>query len=118
MSFSAGMAKKGILSLKIQGAAQLHQHFMPFIEGGGLFVKTNKNYQMGDDVFLILSLDDDERLPVTGVVAWITPKGAQGSRDQGIGIQLSDNNDMDNIKTKIHSILAPYNGQDIATLTL
>src|SRR5690606_41206626 len=105
MSFSAGMAKKGILSLKIQGAAQLHQHFMPFIEGGGLFVKTNKNYQRGDDVFLILSLDDDERLPVTGVVAWITPMGAQGSRDQGIGIEVSDKKDMVNIKTKINKIL-------------
>lgn len=118
MSFSAGMAKKGILSLNIQGAAQLHQHFMTFIDGGGLFVKTNKNYQMGDEVFLILTLDDDDRLPVTGKVVWITPKGAQGSREQGIGIQLSDNNDMEGIKTKIHSILAPYNGQDIATLTL
>jgi len=49
---------------------------------------------------------------------WMTPKGAQGSRVQGIGVQFNDNSDMDNIKTKIHSILAPYNGQDIATLTL
>lgn len=118
MAFSAGMAKKGILSLKIEGAAQLHQHFMPFIDNGGLFIKTAKNYQMGDEVFLILTLDDDERMPVTGKVVWITPKGAQGSRDQGIGIQFNDTGDMDNIKTKIHSILAPYNGQDIATLTL
>ena len=118
MAFSAGMAKKGILSLNIQGAAQLHQHYMPFIDNGGLFVKTNKNYQMGDEVFLILTLDDDERMPVTGKVVWMTPKGAQGSRVQGIGVQFNDNSDMDNIKTKIHSILAPYNGQDIATLTL
>ena len=40
MAFAGNMAKKGILSLNIQGAAELHQCYMPYIVHGGLFVKT------------------------------------------------------------------------------
>lgn len=118
MAFVGGMAKKGILSLNIQGAAELHQCFMSFVVNGGLFVKTTKSYQVGDDVFMILTLDQDERMPITGKVIWLTPKGSQGGRSQGIGVQFNDDADMEVIKTKIQSILAPYSGQEIPTLTM
>lgn len=118
MAFAGGMAKKGILSLNLQGAAELHKNYMPFITNGGLFVKTTKTFKIGDDVFMILTLDEDERMPITGKVVWITPKGSQGGRSQGIGIQFTDNADMEAIRTKIQSILAPYSGQDIPTLTM
>jgi len=118
MAFAGNMAKKGILSLNIQGAAELHQCYMPFIANGGLFIKTANKYTIGDDVFLILTLDDDERMPITGKVIWITPKGSQGGKSQGIGVQLSDNSDMEVVKTKIQSILAPYSGQEIPTSTM
>ncbi len=118
MAFAGGMAKKGILSLNIQGAAELHQCYMPFVTNGGLFVKTTKNYKIGDDVFMILTLDQDERMPITGKVIWITPKGSQGGRSQGIGVQLSDDSDMEVVKTKINTILAPYSGEEIPSLTM
>ena len=118
MAFAGGMAKKGILSLNIQGAAELHQCYMPYITNGGIFVKTTKSYQVGDDVFMILTLDQDERMPITGKVVWLTPKGSQGGRSQGIGIRFNDDSDMESIRTKINTILAPYNGQDIPTLTM
>jgi len=118
MAFAGGMAKKGILSLNIQGAAELHQCYMPFVTNGGLFVKTTKSYKIGDDVFMILTLDEDERMPITGKVVWITPKGSQGGRSQGIGVQLNDDPDMEVVRTKIQSILAPYSGQDIPSLTM
>lgn len=118
MAFAGGMAKKGILSLNIQGAAELHQCYMPFVTNGGLFVKTTKEYKIGDDVFMILTLDQDERMPITGKVVWITPKGSQGGRIQGIGVQFSDDADMDVVKTKINTILAPYSGEEIPSLTM
>lgn len=118
MAFMGGMNKKGILSLKINGAAQLHKHYMPFIQGGGLFIKTNKDYNLGEEVFVLLSLDDEERIPVTGKVVWVTPGGAQGGKSQGIGIQLSDDADMNTVRTQIDSILAPYSGKDIPTETM
>ena len=35
-------------------------------------------------------LCEEEKIPVAGTVIWITPKGAQGNRTAGIGVQFSD----------------------------
>jgi type IV pilus assembly protein PilZ len=85
-----GGGHSGILSLTIKDKAVLYAAYMPFLKGGGLFVPTNKAYNIGDEVFLLLSLMDEvEKIPVAGTVAWITPKGAQGNRAQGVGIQFT-----------------------------
>ena len=83
--------KQGVLSLTIKDRAVLYAAYMPFIQNGGLFVPTNKQYALGDEVFILLSLmDEAEKIPITGQVVWITPKGAQGNRQAGIGVQFSD----------------------------
>ena len=43
---------QGILSLTIRDKAVLYSAYMPFIKNGGLFVPTNKSYEIGDEVFL------------------------------------------------------------------
>lgn len=89
--FSLGGAGQGILSLSIKDAIGLHAAYMPYVENGGLFVPTNKKYQIGDEVFILLSLMDEvEKIPISGKVIWLTPKGAQGNRSAGIGVQFSD----------------------------
>ena len=40
-------AKSGILSLTIKDKAVLYAAFMPFLENGGLFIPTNKQYVIG-----------------------------------------------------------------------
>jgi type IV pilus assembly protein PilZ len=88
-SFSAGGA--GILSLTIKDKAVLYAAYMPYVNNGGLFIPTNKSYSIGDEVFVLLNLmDEPEKIPVAGKVIWITPKGAQGNRSAGIGIQFAD----------------------------
>ena len=83
--------KQGVLSLTIKDRAVLYAAYMPFIQNGGLFVPTNKQYALGDEVFILLSLIDEvEKIPITGQVVWITPKGAQGNRQAGIGVQFSE----------------------------
>ena len=83
--------KQGVLSLTIKDRAVLYAAYMPFIQNGGLFVPTNKQYSIGDEVFILLSLmDEAEKIPITGQVVWITPKGAQGNRQAGIGVQFSE----------------------------
>lgn len=114
----AGMGKKGILSCEIKDVTELHKLYMPFVENGGVFVKTNNNYTLGEEVFLLLSLMDEEKFPVTGKVIWITPSGASALKRPGIGVQFSDNTDMEQAKTKIETMLAPYKGDQIATETL
>ena len=84
---------KGILSLTIKEKSLLYAAYMPFIQGGGLFIPTAKNYKLGDEVFILLTLmDEPEKIPLAGKVVWITPKGAQSGRGAGIGIQFNAEN--------------------------
>src|SRR5690625_4470993 len=84
-------ARQGILSLTIQDKNSLYAAYMPYLKNGGLFIPTTNQYALGDEVFILLSLmDDNEKIPVVGRVVWITPKGAQGNRSAGIGLQFSD----------------------------
>ena len=82
-------SNKGVLNLSIKDKETLYKAYMPFVENGGLFIPTAKEYQMGDDVFMLLSLMDyPERVPAAGKVIWITPIGAEGNRISGIGVQF------------------------------
>ena len=96
----------GMLTLNIKDKSALYASYMPFIKNGGLFIPTNKQYRLGDEVFLLLTLmDGAERLPVAGKVVWLTPRGAQGKRQQGIGVQFSGQDNGDTQK-KIDAYLA------------
>lgn len=96
--------RNGILSLTIKDKSVLYAAYMPFIKNGGLFIPTNKNYRLGDEVFMLLSLMDElEKIPVAGKVIWITPKGAQGNRAAGVGVQFNegDNSARNQIETHL-----------------
>ena len=80
----------GILSLAIETTEDLYKSYMPYVKNGGLFIPTTRTYQLGEEVFMLLSLiEEDDKIPVTGKVIWVTPRAAQGGRIPGIGIQLS-----------------------------
>lgn len=99
---SAG-GRNGILSLTIKDKAVLYSAYMPFINNGGLFVPTNKSYQLGDEVFMLLTLmDEPEKIPISGRVVWVTPRGAQGNRTAGIGVQFSEQDAVANSKIENH----------------
>jgi type IV pilus assembly protein PilZ len=107
------LAGQGILSLTIKDKAVLYAAYMPFIEYGGLFIPTNRDYKIGSEIFMLLKLmEESEKLPVAGKVVWVTPPRAQGARVRGIGVQFCDPSAA--VKTQIESILA---GQ-LATNTL
>lgn len=100
--------RNGILSLTIKDKSVLYAAYMPFIKNGGLFIPTNKNYRLGDEVFMLLSLmDEPEKIPVAGKVIWMTPKGAQGNRAAGVGVQFNegDNSARNQIDTHLAGAL-------------
>ena len=69
-------------------------------------------------VFMLLNLmGEDEKLPVAGRVIWMTPKGAQGKRTAGIGVQFSEQ-DQGNTKKRIENYLAGALDGDKPTHTL
>lgn len=111
------MAGHGILSLTIKDKAVLYAAYMPFIRYGGLFIPTNKHYEIGNEVFMLLKLmEESEKLPVAGKVVWVTPPRAQGARVRGIGVQFSDPEA--GVKTRIENLLAGQLDSDLATNTL
>ena len=84
-------ANSGILTVTIKEKAALFLAYMPFVKNGGLFIPTNRSYQLGDEVFVVLTLlEDKEKMPVAAEIIWLTPVGVQGNRAQGIGVQFSD----------------------------
>jgi len=111
--------KQGILSLAIKDKAALYSAYMPFLKGGGLFVSTTKRYQLGDEVFILLSLmEEKDRLPVSGQVVWVTPQGAQSNRAAGIGVQFNISPDGEAARAKIEALLAGALGSDKPTATM
>ena len=79
--------KPGILSLTSKDRAVFTAAYMPFVRHGALFVPTNMKYELGEEVFILLALmDEPEKIQINGKVVWVTPKGAQGNRQAGIGV--------------------------------
>lgn len=110
--------RQGILALTIKDKSSLYAAYMPFIKNGGLFIPTAKPYKLGEEVFMLLTLmDSKEKLPVAGRVVWITPRGAQGNKQAGIGVQFSEL-DKGATRAKIETQLAGALKSDRATHTM
>lgn len=111
--------RQGILSLSIKDKGALYASYMPFIKGGGLFIPTNKQHKIGDEVFILLKLmDEEEKLPVVGRVVWKTPPGAQSNRVSGVGIQFADDKEGHAARNKIETYLAGALKSDRLTHTM
>lgn len=113
-----GQARQSILSLSIKDKSALYAAYMPFIKNGGLFIPTNKQYKLGDEVFMLLTLlDEKDKLPVAGTIVWITPTGSQGNRAAGVGVQFSEQNN-GQAQKKIETYLAGALKSDRPTHTM
>lgn len=111
-------ARQGILSLSVKDKGSLYSAYIPFFKGGGIFIPTNKRYALGDEVFILLTLmDEKEKMPVLGRVAWINPRDAQGHFLAGIGVQFTDN-DGEAVRNKIETYLAGALKSDRITHTM
>jgi type IV pilus assembly protein PilZ len=110
--------RQGLLSLTIREKNALYAAYMPFVKNGGLFIPTNRPYQLGDEVFMLLNLmEETDRIPIAGKVIWLTPKGAEGYRSTGIGVQFSDQ-DGGSTRSRIENYLAGSLESDRPTHTL
>ena len=115
----ASPPKQGILSLSIKDKGALYAAYMPYIKNGGIFIPTNKQYKLGDEVFILLKLmDETEKMPVVGKVVWKTPQNAQGNRVSGIGVQFAEDTDGETVRNKIETYLAGSLKSDRLTHTM
>jgi type IV pilus assembly protein PilZ len=103
---AATIARPGVLSLSIKEKSALFAAYMPFLKGGGIFIPTSKQYKLGDEVFMLLTLmDDPNKIPVAGKVVWITPAAASAGKAQGIGVQFDKNESGIAARNKIEGLL-------------
>jgi type IV pilus assembly protein PilZ len=102
----AGAASRpSVIQLVFREKGALYAAYMPLLTDGGLFVPTTREYKLGEDIYLLLSLPDDpQRFPVAGKVAWITPPNTSGGRTQGVGVRFP-NDKSRQLKVKIEEIL-------------
>lgn len=101
----AAGARPSVISLAIREKAALYAAYMPFLQGGGIFVPTTRPAQLGDDLYLILTLlEDSTKFAVPGKVVWITPPGSTG-RQQGLGIQFARNDAGTQVRAKIEELI-------------
>ena len=91
-------SKKSMISVELSDEHALYKAYMSFLNGGGLFVTTGHHYELGDSVFIRLTLpNDSDPVPVACKVVWLAPAG-------GAGLQFVDNDDQ--VKSKIETFLA------------
>lgn len=103
---AAGGTRPSVIQLVFREKGALYAAYIPVFADGGLFVPTTREYKLGEDIYLLLSLPDDpQRYPVAGKVAWLTPANASGGRTQGVGVKFPSDEKTRLLRVKIEEIL-------------
>ncbi|MBU0590048.1 MAG: PilZ domain-containing protein [Gammaproteobacteria bacterium] len=115
----ANQARPSVIQLAIKEKAALYAAYIPLFAEGGIFIPTTREYQLGNDIYVLLSLPDDpQRYPVAGRVAWVTPAKASAPRTQGVGIQFPKDEKSLLLKHKIEEILGTHLASERPTQTI
>ncbi len=102
----ASTARPSVIQLVFREKGALYAAYIPLFGEGGLFVPTTRDYKLGEDMYLLLSLPDDpQRYPVAGKVAWITPANASAGRTQGVGVRFPTDEKTRLLKVRIEEVL-------------
>jgi type IV pilus assembly protein PilZ len=116
---AAGVARPSVIQLVFREKGALYAAYIPAFADGGLFVPTTRDYKLGDDIYLLLSLPDEaQRYPVAGKISWITPANASGGRTQGVGVRFPADEKTRLLRIKIEQILGTSLSSNKPTQTL
>ncbi len=98
--------RPSVIQLVFREKGALYAAYMPVFSDGGLFVPTTRDYKLGEDIYLLLSLPEDpQRYPVAGKVGWLTPANASGGRTQGVGVRFPNDEKTRGLRLKIEEVL-------------
>ena len=116
---ASAATRPSVVQLAIKEKAALYAAYIPLFKDGGVFIPTAREYQLGADVYVLMTLPDDtQRYPVAGKVAWVTPARAAGNRTQGVGVRFPDDEKSRLLKLKIEEILGAHLASDRPTQTI
>ncbi len=105
-SGGSSSARPSVIQLVFREKGALYAAYIPLFAEGGLFVPTTREYRLGEDVYLLLTLPEDpQRYPVAGKVAWVTPPNASGGRSQGVGVRFPGDEKTRALRVRIEEML-------------
>ena len=111
--------RPSVVQLAIKEKGALYAAYIPLFMEGGLFIPTTRDYRLGDDVYVLLTLPEQpQRYPVAGRVAWVNPARVAGGRTQGVGVRFPDDDKARELKARIEDILGTALGSDKPTQTV
>jgi type IV pilus assembly protein PilZ len=111
-------SRQGILTITIKDKSTLYAAYMSFVINGGLFIPTNRDYEIGQEIFILLNLmDEPNRLPISTKIIWKTPPRSGSYKSSGIGVQFIDQNAII-VRNKIETYLAGTIASDRPTYTM
>lgn len=115
----ASAPRPSVIQLAIKEKAALYAAYIPLFTEGGVFIPSARDYKLGDDIYVLLTLPEDtQRYPVAGKVAWVTPARASGNRTQGVGVRFPNDEKSRLLKIKIEEILGAHLASDRPTQTI
>lgn len=114
--------ESSILLVNITDETSLAAAYMPFVSGGGLFIKTDRPIAMGSEVHISLHLfEDPQDILVRGKVIWINPAlgaecGTGPNKAPGIGIGFPQS--LHQLKLRIENLLPDCGEVSVESFTL
>lgn len=119
MSTTASTPRPSVVQLAIKEKGALYAAYISLFTEGGMFIPTTRDYQLGEDIYVLLTLPEDtQRYPIAGRVAWVTPARAAGNRTQGVGIQFPKDEKSRQLKARIEEILGSHLASERPTQTI
>lgn len=116
---TASAPRPSVIQLAIKEKAALHAAYISIFAEGGVFIPTTRDYRLGDDVYVLMTLPNDHnRYPISGKVGWITPARASGGRSQGVGVRFPKDEKSRQLKLRIEEILGAALNSDRPTQTI
>jgi type IV pilus assembly protein PilZ len=111
--------RPSVIQLAIKEKAALYAAYIPLFADGGVFIPTTRPYDLGQEVYVLMTLPDDlQRYPIVGKVGWITPASATGNRTQGVGVRFPADEKSRHLKLRIEEILGTHLASDRVTQTV
>lgn len=102
----------------------LYQSYMPFVQGGGIFIPTDEPFVLGEKCLLILKIPDRDEISIVSQVVWVTIAGKvqargslRGSRwRRGVGLRFTGKEGLQ-AKVMIDKTLGRHLASSTPTLT-
>lgn len=108
----------GIITCHIEDMDTLYSSYLPFVTNGAVFIPSAKLHQLGDEVFVAVTLpNSSERMPLNGKVVWVNHK-AQANRPAGFAVQFGKDAVGMRMKNEIERLLAGKSASAMGTYTM